>query len=105
MATGARATLSEGRWTPDIPITFDETEAHGPPVTTGLDAEPCQPISNDFQLLKRQPTVEYRWLPKVKGPKDMGSGKREGRRVDEAIHKAFGGGILFHAAVPDVPVI
>jgi ClpP class serine protease len=64
------ATMSEGRWTHDFPITFEEAQALGLRVSKGLPAEMYQLMSLYPQPVKRQPTVEYIPLPKFREPKD-----------------------------------
>jgi ClpP class serine protease len=64
------ATLSEGRWTHDFPITFEEAQALGLHVSKGLQDELYQLMSLYPQPVKRQPTVEYIPLPKFKEPKE-----------------------------------
>jgi hypothetical protein len=59
--------VQAGRWTHDNPITFEEAEALGLQVTTGLAAELCQLISLYLQLRKCQPSVGYIPLPKFRG--------------------------------------
>src|SRR5512139_1374657 len=61
-------TMSEGRWTHDFPITFEEAQALGLRVSKGLPGELYQLMSLYPQPVKRQPTVEYSPLPKFKGP-------------------------------------
>jgi ClpP class serine protease len=63
-------TMSEGRWTHDFPITFEEAQTLGLRVTKGVPEELYQLMSLYPQPVKRQPTVEYSPLPKFKGPKD-----------------------------------
>ena len=63
------ATMSEGRWTHDFPITFEEAQALGLRVSKALLPEMYQLMSLYPQPVKRQPTVEYTPLPKFKGPK------------------------------------
>jgi len=63
-------TMSDGRWTHDFPITFEEAQALGLRVSKGLPDELYQLMSLYPQPMKRQPTVEYLPLPKFKGPKE-----------------------------------
>jgi len=63
-------TMSEGRWTHDFPITFEEAQTLGLRVSKGLPDELYQLMSLYPQPVKRQPTVEYSPLPKFKGPKE-----------------------------------
>jgi ClpP class serine protease len=62
-------TMSEGRWTHDFPITFEEAQTIGLRVSKGVPDELYQLMSLYRQPLKRQPTVEYSPLPKFKGPR------------------------------------
>jgi ClpP class serine protease len=64
------ATMSEGRWTHDFPITFEEAQSLGLRVSKGLPEELYQLMSLYPQPVKRQPTVEYSPLPKFKEPKE-----------------------------------
>jgi ClpP class serine protease len=65
------ATMSEGRWTHDFPITFEEAQTLGLRVSKGVPDELYQLMSLYRQPLKRQPTVDYSPLPKFKGPKEQ----------------------------------
>jgi len=62
-------TMTEGRWTHDFPITFEEAQGLGLQVAKGLSDELYQLMSLYPQPVKRQPTVEYIPLPKFKEPK------------------------------------
>jgi ClpP class serine protease len=62
--------MSEGRWTHDFPITFEEAQTLGLRVSKGVPDELYQLMSLYPQPVKRQPTVEYLPLPKFKGPKE-----------------------------------
>jgi len=62
-------TMTEGRWTHDFPITFEEAQALGLRVNKGLSDELYQLMSLYPQPMKRQPSVEYIPLPKFKEPK------------------------------------
>jgi ClpP class serine protease len=62
-------TMTEGRWTHDFPITFEEAQGLGLQVAKGLSDEFYQLMSLYPQPMKRQPTVEYIPLPKFKEPK------------------------------------
>jgi ClpP class serine protease len=57
-------TLSEGRWTHDHPITFDEAKNLGLNVKTDMPREFYQLMSLYPQPVKRQPTVEYLPVPR-----------------------------------------
>ncbi len=63
-------TLSEGRWSHDFPITFEEARALGLPVSMGLPNELYQLMSLYPQPVKRLPTVEYVPHPRFKEPKE-----------------------------------
>ncbi|NTW66457.1 MAG: hypothetical protein HGB21_09170 [Nitrospirae bacterium] len=62
-------TMTEGRWTHDFPITFEEAQGLGLQVAKGLSDELYQLMSLYPQPMKRQPTVEYIPQPKFKEPK------------------------------------
>lgn len=62
-------TMTEGRWTHDFPITFEEAQALGLRVSRGIPDELYQLMSLYPQPVKRQPTVEYIPQPKFRGPK------------------------------------
>jgi len=64
------ATMSEGRWTHDFPITFEEAQTLGLRVSKGVPEELYQLMSLYPQPVKRQPTVEYSPLPKFKRQKE-----------------------------------
>jgi len=61
-------TLTEGRWTHDYPITFEEATSLGIHVSKGIPAELYQLMSLYPQPIKHQPSVEYIPVPKFKGP-------------------------------------
>ena len=61
-------TLTEGRWTDDYPITFEEATSLGIHVSKGIPAELYQLMSLYPQPIKHQPSVEYIPVPKFKGP-------------------------------------
>ena len=63
-------TMSEGRWTHDFPITFEEAQGLGLRVSKGLPDELYQLMSLYPQPVKRQPSVEYIPLPKFKEPRE-----------------------------------
>jgi ClpP class serine protease len=60
--------LTEGRWTHDYPITFEEAENLGLHVTKGMPPELYQLMSLFPQPVRHQPSVEYIPAPKFKGP-------------------------------------
>ena len=60
--------LTEGRWTHDYPITFEEARSLGIHVSKGIPAELYQLMSLYPQPVKHQPSVEYIPVPKFKGP-------------------------------------
>jgi ClpP class serine protease len=66
-------TLSEGRWTHDFPISFEEAKSLGLPVTKGLPEELYLLMSLYPQPAKRLPTVEYLPQPKFKETKQKSS--------------------------------
>lgn len=55
--------LSMGRWTHDYPITFEEAQPLGLPVSTGLPLEIYQLMELYPQAGQRRPSVEYIPLP------------------------------------------
>jgi ClpP class serine protease len=60
--------LTEGRWTHDYPITFEEAMKLGLHVTKGIPAELYQLMSLYPQPVRHQPSVEYLPIPRFKGP-------------------------------------
>ena len=60
--------LTEGRWTHDYPITFEEAVKLGLHVTKGIPAELYQLMSLYSQPVKQQPSVEYIPVPKIRRP-------------------------------------
>lgn len=65
--------LTEGRWTHDYPITYEEALNLGLHVTKGIPPEVYQLMSLYPQPVRHQPSVEYIPSPRFKGP-----GKQEG---------------------------
>ncbi len=63
--------LSQGRWTHDYPITFDEAKKLGLPVNTNMPEEIYELMSLFPQPLRREPSVEFapapRRLPSPRG--------------------------------------
>ncbi len=60
--------LTEGRWTHDYPITYEEAVQLGLHVTKGIPPELYQLMSLYPQPIKHQPSVEYLPIPRFKGP-------------------------------------
>ena len=60
--------LTEGRWTHDYPITFEEASTLGLHVTKGIPPELYQLMSLYPQPIRHQPSVEYLPIPRFKGP-------------------------------------
>jgi len=60
--------LTEGRWTHDYPITYEEATRLGLHVTKGIPSELYQLMSLYPQPVKHQPSVEYLPVPRFKGP-------------------------------------
>ena len=60
--------LTEGRWTHDYPITYEEAKNLGLHVTKGIPPEIYQLMSLYPQPVKQQPSVEYIPIPRFKGP-------------------------------------
>jgi ClpP class serine protease len=67
-AEGLARILTEGRWTHDYPITYEEAMNLGLHVTKGIPPELYQLMSLYPQPVKHQPSVEYIPIPKFKGP-------------------------------------
>ena len=59
--------LSEGTWTHDYPITFEEAKKLGLRVSADMPQEIYQLMSLYPQPVRRQPTVEYLPIPRHKG--------------------------------------
>ncbi|MDH7593855.1 MAG: hypothetical protein QHG99_05815 [Methanomicrobiales archaeon] len=55
--------LTEGRWTHDYPITFEEAKAMGLPVKTGIPPEIYELMDLFPQAMQRRPSVEYVPVP------------------------------------------
>jgi ClpP class serine protease len=67
--------LSSGRWTHDYPITVDEAEELGLPISTDMPEEVYQMMSLYPQTSQRRPTVEYIPVPyPPQSPSPSGSG-------------------------------
>jgi ClpP class serine protease len=60
--------LTEGRWTHDYPITYEEAMKLGLHVTKGIPPELYQLMSLYPQPVRHQPSVEYLPIPRFKGP-------------------------------------
>jgi len=60
--------LTEGRWTHDYPITYEEAVNLGLHVTKGIPPELYQLMSLYPQPVRHQPSVEYIPIPRFKGP-------------------------------------
>jgi ClpP class serine protease len=60
--------LTEGRWTHDYPITYEEAKNLGLHVVKEIPPEVYQLMSLYPQPVRRQPSVEYTRLPKFRGP-------------------------------------
>ena len=60
--------LTEGRWTHDYPITYEEAVNLGLHVTKSIPPELYQLMSLYPQPVKHQPSVEYIPIPRFKGP-------------------------------------
>ena len=57
------AALTEGRWTHDYPITFEEARGLGLPVRTGLPGEIYELMDLFPQTMQQRPSVQYIPLP------------------------------------------
>ncbi|MGA2515573.1 MAG: ATP-dependent Clp protease proteolytic subunit [Thermodesulfobacteriota bacterium] len=60
--------LTEGRWTHDCPITYEEAVNLGLHVTKGIPPELYQLMSLYPQPIKHQPSVEYLPIPRFREP-------------------------------------
>jgi ClpP class serine protease len=60
--------LTEGRWTHDYPITYEEARTFGLHVVKEIPQEVYELMSLYPQPVRRQPSVEYTPLPKFRGP-------------------------------------
>ena len=60
--------LTEGRWTHDYPLTFEEANSLGLHVSKGIPPELYQLMSLYPQPVRQTPSVEYLPIPKFKGP-------------------------------------
>jgi len=60
--------LTEGRWTHDYPITYEEAKNLGLHVVKDIPPEIYQLMSLYPQPVRHQPSVEYTPIPKFKGP-------------------------------------
>lgn len=58
-----RHTLTEGKWTHDYPITFEEAKKMGFPVTAGLPEEIYQLMDLFPQAIQQRPSVQYIPVP------------------------------------------
>ncbi len=56
--------LSQGRWTHDYPITFDEAKELGLPVNTNMPEEIYELMSLFPQPIRQQPSVEFAPIPR-----------------------------------------
>jgi ClpP class serine protease len=68
-------TLTEGRWTHDYPITFEQAKEMGLPVSTAMPREIYQLMDLFPQAIQRRPSVEYIPVPYQK----QGEGGKEKR--------------------------
>ncbi len=60
--------LSEGRWTHDYPITYEEAKSLGLNVSTEVPSEVYQLMSLYRQPVRQQPSVEYLPVPRRQRP-------------------------------------
>lgn len=67
--------LSEGRWTHDYPITYEEANALGLNVSNNIPPEFYQLMSLYPQPVRQQPSVEYLPIPRFRGPTNQKSEK------------------------------
>jgi ClpP class serine protease len=71
------ATLSEGRWTHDFPITFDYAKALGLHVSSEMPPEVLDLMTLYPQPVRRFPTVEYLPGRRVAGRMELGESSAE----------------------------
>ncbi|AEH45423.1 hypothetical protein Thein_1562 [Thermodesulfatator indicus DSM 15286] len=64
--------LSQGRWTHDYPITFDEAKALGLPVSNNMPEEIYELMSLFPQPMRQQPSVEFAPSPRRTPPRGNG---------------------------------
>lgn len=57
------AALTEGRWTHDFPITFEQAKEMGLPVSTGMPVEVYELMDLFPQAMQRRPSVAYIPIP------------------------------------------
>ena len=67
-------TLSEGRWTHDYPITYEEAKELGLPVTDQVPPEVYEPMDLYPQTSQRRPSVEFIPVPYL--PPSRGAGEK-----------------------------
>ncbi|NOY38764.1 MAG: hypothetical protein GXO95_00550 [Nitrospirae bacterium] len=67
--------LSEGRWTHDYPITYEEAKTLGLNVSNNIPPEFYQLMSLYPQPVRQQPSVEYLPIPRFRGPTNQKSEK------------------------------
>ncbi|HFB83278.1 MAG TPA: hypothetical protein ENJ72_00660, partial [Thermodesulfatator sp.] len=67
-------TLSQGRWTHDYPITFDEAQRLGLPVSKDMPTEIYQLMSLFPQPVRQQPSVEFLPTPRKGHEGGQGTG-------------------------------
>lgn len=60
--------LTEGRWTHDYPITYDEAKRLGLTVSKDIPSELYQLMNLYPQPVRRSPSVEYLPVPRFRGP-------------------------------------
>jgi ClpP class serine protease len=69
-------TLTEGKWTHDYPITYEEANHLGIHVKNEVPPEVYQLMSLYPQPVRHQPSVEYIPIPKFKGPAPKAGARR-----------------------------
>jgi len=62
-AAAIATALTEGRWTHDFPITFEQAKEMGLPVATGMPVEVYQLMDLFPQAMQRRPSVAYIPIP------------------------------------------
>jgi len=70
--------LSEGRWTHDYPIDFDQAKELGLPVSSGMPEEVYRLMELYPQARQQRPGVEFIPIP-YRTPEPPGKGERPNR--------------------------
>ena len=74
-ASEIATTLTEGRWTHDYPLVYDEVRSIGIPVSAGLPQEIYQLMDLFPQAMQQRPSVQYIPVPYKRPSEQKTSGK------------------------------